>query len=158
MLWRYLYLAGATKRLLTNLRSELEVLKRRVLDDLDKRNEAAREANKGDSTETAAVKRVPGLQHVEGNRGLNGPGKNERDFTGTEEIRQTNNNVRDFTGIEERFGDAKGLRGLEELEILGRNERDFTGIEERKQGVLKEKRQEGKTEKDEIHKLCNVHL
>ena len=127
---------GPEKRLLTNLRSELENLRKRVLEDLDKRNQESRNGIR-QATREVSEKDFEGIE-VTGSkrdtvtRDVGENVKKQRDFEGIEQNTRDAKVPRDFEGIEQ-LRNAKGVRDFEGIEQKVRNSkdaRDFEGIEQ----------------------------
>ena len=142
--------------MLTNLRSKLENLRKRVLEDLDKRNQEARngihqttrEATKKDfeDIEITGSKRDTITRDVEEKVKKQGDfegieqnvrdARVLRDFEGTKQLRNPKG-VRDFEGIEQKVRNSKNVRDFEGIEQLrnAKDVRDFEGIEQKLGGV-----------------------
>ncbi len=143
-----------TKRLLTNLRSELELLKRRVLDDMDTTQQAARRGTFGEIEERAHVRTPPHsraenslterdqfLDALEVSRDLSAFDQNRGSsierrgtFKGIEEKDGPMERRGTFKAIEEKGGpmERRGtFKGIEEKEGSMERRGTFKGIEEK---------------------------
>ena len=131
------------RSLITNLRSELDNLRKRVLEDLDKRNQEARQA----SPQTIRESSKRDFEAIEdtGSKsdatyrdvGETGSQKNQRGFDIIEEKLRHAQAARDAENLAQQVRNAKNARGFDIIEEKLRNAkglRDFDIIEERMEG------------------------